>query len=212
MEKELEKLSKKGTTTVGVVTKGGIVLAADRRAAMNYLVAHRRMLKIFPITDRIVMTIAGLVGDCQMLIRYLQAEMRLYEIRKLKKPTVKAAATLLSHILFSNRMSPFPFYAQLLMGGYDETGYHLFTLVPDGSCVEDKYIATGSGSPIAYGLLEDAYKEEIELKDGVRLVVRAVNAALKRDVWTGDGIDVVVITKAGVKRYSEEEIKKIIAR
>jgi len=96
---------KHGTTTVGIVTKEGVVVAADKRATMGYLVAHKNVDKVVEITDRILMTTAGMVGDAQMLAKYLKAELELYEIRKNKKITVKAASTLLVNILYSNRFS-----------------------------------------------------------------------------------------------------------
>lgn len=209
MEKKLEELSKKGTTTVGIVCKNGLVLAADKRATLGYLVAHA-VVKIEPVTDRVAMTLAGMVGDAQKLLSYLKAQMQLYELKKRRKPSVKACATLLSHILYSNRFSPWPFWVQLLLGGLDEKGFHLFSLGPDGSFIEDKCISTGSGSPVAYGVLEDAYVKDLDKKDGVKLAVRAINAATKREIHTGEGIDVVVIDESGIKRLTGEEVKKVL--
>lgn len=201
---------KKGTTTIGIVCKDGIVLAADKRASMGYLVAHKVTKKILKITDRIAMTVAGYVGDSQMLARYLRAEMQLYELTKGKKPSVKACSTLLAHILFANRMSFLPYYVQLLLAGYDESGFHLYSLDPDGGAIEDKYVSTGSGSVIAYGVLEDRYKEDMDLKEGIKVAIRALNAALKRDLATGDGISLFTITKSGIKEYKKEEIEKLM--
>jgi len=199
-----------GTTTVGIVTSEGIVLAAEKRATMGYLIAHKVVEKVVPITDYIAMTVAGGVGDAQMLVKYMRAELQLYEIRKQRKPTVKAAAALLGNILFGNRMSIFPFYVQLLLAGKDETGYHLYSLAPDGSHIEDRYVSTGSGSVMAYGVLEDKFKEGLTLKEGVEIAVRAIRAAMSRDVFSGEGIDVYTITEKGFKKVSKEEVQKII--
>lgn len=202
---------KHGTTTVGIVTKEGVVVAADKRATMGYLVAHKNVDKVVEITDRILMTTAGMVGDAQMLAKYLKAELELYEIRKNKKITVKAASTLLANILYSNRFS-IPFYVQLLLAGVDETGYHLYSLGPDGSNLEDKYISTGSGSVMAYGVLEDNYKDGISLKEGIYIAARAIKAAMARDIATGEGIDVYTITKKGISKVPKEEIQKIVSK
>ncbi|MCW1296117.1 MAG: archaeal proteasome endopeptidase complex subunit beta [Candidatus Parvarchaeota archaeon] len=208
----MKGLMKTGTTTLGIVTKDGIVFAADKRVTMDYLIAHKVFEKIFEVTDRIALTMAGLVGDAQLLAKFLKIEMELYKVRKQKKPSVKAACTLLSHILFNNRMSPFPYYVQILLGGVDETGFHLFSLAADGGSVEDKYISTGSGSVIAYGVLEEGYKEGMSLEEGIKLAVKAVNAAMQRDVYSGNGIDVVTITKQGFKRLDEKEVNKILSK
>lgn len=209
----MDKLSKDemkhGTTTVGIVTKEGVVVAAEKRATMGYLIAHKAVTKVVQITDKIAMTIAGMVGDAQMLSKYLKAELELYEIRKNKKVTVKAAASLMANILYSNRFSV-PFYVQLLLAGVDDEGYHLFSLGPDGSNISDKYISTGSGSVMAYGVLEDKFKDGISLKEGVRIAARAIRAAMARDIASGGGVDVYTITEKGISKVPKDEIEKII--
>ena len=205
-----EEAKKHGTTTLGIVTTEGVVVAAEKRATMGYLIAHKKVDKVLKITDKILMTTAGFVGDAQMLARYLKAEMQLYEIKKQKKVNVKAAATLLANILFGNRMSMAPFYVQLLIAGVDETGPRLFSLDPDGGCLPDNYISTGSGSVIAYGVLEDKFKEGLSLKEGVEIAARAIKSAMARDAFSGEGIDVYTITEKGIKKIPKEEIDKII--
>lgn len=207
MKKEFKEIANTGTTTVGIVCKDCVVVAADRRMTMAYMVAHKAFQKIFPINDLLVMTFSGDVGDCQMVAKYLKAQLELYEIRKQRKASVKAAATLLSNILFSSRM----LMVQLLLAGSDESGFHLFTLVPDGSLVEDKYIATGSGSVFSYGLLENEWKEGMNSEDAIKLAAKSVNVAMQRDIYTGNGIDVIVVTKKGYKQMTEKEISKLLA-
>ncbi len=205
-----QEAKKHGTTTVGIITAEGVVLAAEKRATMGYLIAHKRVDKVIPITDNIAMTIAGFVGDAQMLAKYVKAEMELYEIRKQKQVNVKSAANLLSNILFGNRMSVFPFYVQLLLAGVDETGSHLFSLDSDGGCIPDQYISTGSGSVIAYGVLEDNFKEESSLKEGIDIAARAIKAAMARDAFSGEGIDIYTLTNKGIKKVPKEEIDKLV--
>jgi len=210
MDEELTKIAKKGTTTVGITFDKGVVLAADKRASMGNLVAHTGVDKIHKITNYIAMTMAGLVGDNQMLVRYLKSQVKLLEIRQNEKVSVKATSTLLSHILFSNRFSPFPFYVQIILGGVDKSGPHVFSLGADGSNIEDKYLSTGSGSPVAYGVLENNYKENMTEKEAVSLAIKAINSAIKRDTYTGNGIDVFVINNKGCKRLTPDEIKKYL--
>ncbi len=198
-----------GTTTVGLVCKDGIVIAADRRASMGNLVANKNTEKVLPITDRIVLTIAGSVGDAQILVKYLKNEMKFYEIQHERKPTVNICSSLLSHILFSGK-GFFPYYVQLIMAGVDEKGFHLISLDAGGGLIPDEYISTGSGSPVAYGVLERGYKKGMSLKEGIKLAIDAILAATERDVYTGNGILVYTITKEGYKKLSEEEVKKLI--
>jgi len=160
----------------------------------------------------IAMTQAGMVGDVQALTRYLSAEARLFELRNKKKIPVKSAATLLSNILYGGRWSFFPYMVQLIMAGYDENGPSLFILHPDGSRLEDKkFFATGSGSPMAFGVLETLFKEKLSVDECKKIAVRAVKAAIERDIASGGrGIDMAVIDKDGFKMLKKSEVEKII--
>ncbi|MBD3312006.1 archaeal proteasome endopeptidase complex subunit beta [archaeon] len=198
-----------GTTTVGIVCKDCVVIAADKRASMGNLVAHKNTEKVLPVTDRIVMSIAGGVGDAQILVKYLRAEMKSYEIQEKKKPTVKACASLLSHILFNGK-GYWPFFVQLLVAGHDEKGPSLYSLDAGGGSIPDDFISTGSGSPVAYGVLESSYKKGVSKDDGIKLAVKALSSAIQRDAFTGDGALVYVIDKKGYHKVDEKEFKKLI--
>ncbi|MEE8358127.1 MAG: archaeal proteasome endopeptidase complex subunit beta [Candidatus Hydrothermarchaeales archaeon] len=195
----------KGTTTVGLVCSDGVLLATDKRATMGTLIAHKFVQKSFMIDKHIGATVAGMVSDAQMLIRWIQAEARLYKMRKGEEMSIEGVATLMSNILHSQRY--YPMIVQLIVGGVDKKGTKLYSIDPMGSMIEDTIIATGSGSPIAYGVLEDNYKDGITLEEGLKIGTRAMKAALKRDAMTGDGIDIVKITRdEGFQRVSVDEI------
>lgn len=198
----------KGTTTIGLVCKDGVVLVSDKRATMGNLVAHKIVQKSFMIDRHIGATVAGAVSDAQALIRWLQAEAKLYRMRKGEEMSVGAIATLCGNIMFSQRY--FPLIVQLIIGGVDKSGSKLYSIDPLGSAIEDKVIATGSGSPVAYGVLEDSFKEDMLVDKAVKVGVRGLRSALERDAFTGNGIDVVKITEEGYEKLTEEEIDKII--
>jgi len=151
-------------------------------------------------------TTAGLVGDLQVLHRYLKAEVELYKLKRGSPMNVEACATLCANILSSRRY--FPYWVHLIIGGTDAKGGHVFSLDAAGGCLPDKFTTSGSGSPYVFGVLEDHFKEGLTISDGVDLAVRAVTAAMKRDAASGDGLDVVTITKAGYEKLSDEEIKR----
>jgi proteasome beta subunit len=207
---EKPKQMETGTTTVGVIADGAVVLGADRKATMGYLVSSKHFPKILQLDERLAMTTAGVVGDAQALARYIKAELRLYEFNESSKASVKNAAVLVSNILYSRRM--FPYIVQLVIGGYDKKP-RLFSLDPSGGLAEEKeYFATGSGSVIAFGVLEDKFKPDLPVEEAKKLVARAVTAATKRDIASGgDGIDVVVIDSKGYKMLGDDEIKKLVA-
>ena len=201
----MDEKAKKGTTTVGIVAKDGVVLAADKRATMGTLIASKDVEKIAQIDKHLAMTVAGSVGDAQKLVRLMRVQALAYKHEKEEPISVKAAATLLANILSASKF--FPYWVQLLLAGYDEKP-RLYNIDLLGGYTEESYTATGSGSPIAYGVLESHIKGVKGVKDAVPVAIKAVWAAMQRDAASGEGIDVVVITKEGVKRLSADEVKK----
>lgn len=202
---------KKGTTTIGVVCEGGVILAADKRASMGYLIANKEIEKMFKITDKIALTIAGMAADGQKLAQYLIAEMDLYRMNTNVEPSLTVASNLMSNILFGRAKTFLPYIVQLILGGKDDGGYALYTLDPSGSNIkESKFHATGSGSPIAFGVLEDGYKEGLSVDQGVTLAVKAIASALKRDMATGEGVDVIVIDNKGFKKIDKSKIANML--
>jgi len=187
-----------GTTTVGVICNDGVVLATESQATMGYLVASHRAPKIHKITDHIAMTISGSVADAQQIIRIIKANVNLRRLELGRELSVRAVSQLTAILLFQNRL--FPYITMLIVGGVDEEGPHIFTLDPLGSLLEeDKFAATGSGSVIAYGVLEDGYREKMPIEEAIELAKRAVKAARRRDIASGGKIQVAVITKDGIK-------------
>lgn len=195
----------KGTTTVAAVCNDGVIMATDTRATMGSYVASKHAKKVYQITDQLAMTIAGGVAAAQRVVDILKVNAKLYDLEKGRPMPVSAAAMLVSNILFSNREVGAPLPLQALIGGMDLTGPHVYNLDPYGSLTEEKMVSTGSGSPFAYGVLEDRYKEDSTVAEMAPIVVKAVDSAMKRDVASGDNFDVAVITSDGFKELSEEE-------
>ena len=207
MHENIEKLALKGTTTVGVVCTDGVILSSDTRVTMGYFVAHKQGKKIYQIDDHIAMTISGGVADAQYVVEVLKVNAKLYKLNNGRPMPIKAASRLVGNVLFSARGG---LMAQILVGGVDSTGPHVFSLDPFGSLIEENCVATGSGSPVAYGVLEDKFKEGSEIKDMLPVVVRAVDSAMKRDIASGDNYDIALITKDGYRALSTEEKKGIL--
>jgi proteasome beta subunit len=208
IDEEKPEVRKSGTTTVGLICKDGVVLAAEKKSTMGYLVASKESEKILPIADHIAMTIAGVSGDAQTLARYMKAELKLFEIQNQRKISVKGACTLLSNILQGSKF--FPYYVQLILAGFDE-GPKIFSLDAVGGWEEEKkFFSTGSGSPMALGVLEDSYKENLTVEEGKKIALRAIKAAVERDIASGGkGADVAIITKDGIKLTRYESLENI---
>ena len=201
-----------GTTTLGIVCKEGVVLAADRRATLGgRIVAHKKTQKIAELNEDMAVTWAGSVSDIQLSTKIIKAQMKLIELRRNKKLKVKEVANLLGSLLYSNIRQFFPGIAAFLLGGRDEDGIFLYELGPDGSVMmHDDYVSDGSGMMYATGVLEANYRKDIPISEGIKLGVKAVNAAMQRDTASGNGIDVYTITKDGVKKVFEREVNSII--
>jgi proteasome beta subunit len=154
------------------------------------------------------MTTAGSVGDAQRLVKWMQVESRLYKMRREESMTVKGIVSLLANILSGNRY--YPYFVQLLVGGVDKNGPGVYSLDALGGIIEEKKaVATGSGSPMAYGVLEDRYVENLPINEGVELAVRALHNAMKRDSASGDGIEVVKITSDRYIKIDDTEIERL---
>jgi len=203
-----KELIMKGTTTIGLVCKDGVILSSYTRVTMGYFVAHKKGKKIYQIDDHLGMTIAGNVADAQKTVDILKANAQLYKLNYGRLMPVNAAARVLANLLFSARLAPL--VTQVLVGGVDDTGPHIYAIDPFGSVTEEKCVATGSGSPIAYGVLEDKFREDAEINELKPVVVRAVNSAMKRDIASGDSFDVVIIDGAGFKELNDEEKEQIL--
>lgn len=202
-----EKLQK-GTTTVGIMCKDGVILAADKRATAGFVV-NKKTLKIHKITDNMAVTMAGLVSDAQLLVKLIRAEVKLKDLTTLRSSTVKETANLLAGLLYMNlrKMSMVPGIVSFLLGGSDAEGHHLYDLGIDGSVTDvDDYVSDGSGSVFALGVLEALYKKGLSVEEGVKLAVKSIGAALQRDVNTGNGIDVIVIDGKGVRTVLEKDL------
>lgn len=198
---EKPEIRETGTTTVGILFNDGVLLAAEKKSTMGYLVASKETEKIYDLNDFISMTIAGASGDAQTLVRYMLAEIKLFEIQNQRKITVKGAATLLANILHGGRWTFLPYMVQLIIAGYN-SGPHIFSLDAIGAIEEEKkFFSTGSGSPVALGVLEDSYSENMSADDAAKLAVRAIQAAVERDIASGGkAIDIVTIVKDGIRR------------
>jgi proteasome beta subunit len=206
---EKPDVRKTGTTTVGIVCRDGVVLAADKKSTLGYLVASKESEKIIQIDDNLALTTAGYSGDNQALARYLRAEIKLFAIQNGRRLSVKGAAVLLSNILQGAKY--YPYLVQNILGGFDEKPA-IFSLDALGSVEEEKkFFSTGSGSPMALGVLEDNYKEGLSVEEGTKIVLRAISAAIERDIASGGrGIDVAIITKSGTKITTHEFTSRTI--
>ncbi len=199
-----------GTTTVGLVCSDGVVLATDTRVTAGGFIAHKRGKKLLKIDENIAMTISGGVADAQNVVDILKYYTNIYRVERGRRLPIKSAAQILSNVLFSSRL--YPYIADVLVGGMDKTGGSLYNVDFFGSVNQEKMVATGSGSPVAYGVLEGEFKEGMPVAKAYPLAAKAIIAATKRNVATGDHFDVAIIDRDGFRELSEQEKDKLLAQ
>ncbi len=191
-----------GATTIGVVFKNGVILASEKRVSYGYFIASKGGRKVFKITPQIGAACAGLVSDMQVLVRDVEANANLFDMDVGRKISVRAAAKLMSNILFNRRMAPL--ITQTIVAGIDDEGPSLWVLDVLGSVLPDDYAVVGSGTEVAIGVLEEGYRKDLSAIEAKELVTRAIKSAISRDTLSGDGIDFLTITKESA---TEESIK-----
>lgn len=180
-----------GTTTVGLTTDDAVILAADKQATMNTHVADKDAEKIFDITEYAGITITGSVGDGQTVADLLEYEVRQYQHQHGKPISTQALAQRTGNLM--RQVHP---HLGLIMGGVDEEP-QVYTIYPHGSVSPHDYVATGSGTQLATGVMESDYDPAMERDEAQALAVKAVKSAIERDVGTGYGVDVVTIDDTG---------------
>ncbi|MDH5443781.1 MAG: proteasome subunit beta [Candidatus Hadarchaeaceae archaeon] len=196
-------------TIVGVRCKDGIALASDTRGAAYYLVLSKRVRKIFKLEERIGAAVSGSSGDVQSLVNMLRAEANLYRLNHERPISTKSLAQVASNMLHGRR--GFPYIVAGVISGFDSDGPRLYFLDPiGGKLEEEKFASAGTGSTIAYGVLEQNYRDGMKLDDGVKLVAQSIKIAIERDAATGDKIVVAKIDEKGYQELPEEEVDKLV--
>jgi proteasome beta subunit len=186
-----------GATTIGLVFSDGVILASEKRVTYGSMIMSKTVKKVFRIADQVGAACAGLVSDMQILAREVEAQAKLFAFEAKRPMPVKAAAKVMSNVLFNRRM--IPLITQTIVGGMDDDVPALYVLDVIGSLLPDTYAAVGSGAQIATGVLEDGYKDNMSQQDARALVLRAIKSAIRRDAMSGDGVDFFIITKEGIK-------------
>lgn len=199
---------KTGTTTIGLIGKDFVILGAEQKSTMGYLVDSKVAQKVYQLDDNIGLTIAGSVGDALAIVRLLKAQLKLYKLER-GPITVKAAATLLSNILQGSKY--YPYMNQFILAGFDKEPV-VYSMDPLGGFdVKDKFYSTGSGSPFAYGVLEAEFKENMAVEEATALVMKAIKTAIERDIGSGGKeIQIAVIDKNGFRELSRQDLKKYL--
>jgi proteasome beta subunit len=185
-----------GATVVGISYNNGVILAAEKRISFGTFVVNKNMKKTFPVTDHVGAACAGMVADMTVLVRQVEALAKIRKLETRREVAPNSVAKLMSVIMFERRY--FPLLTQVIVGGINDKP-EIYTLDPLGSVLPDQYAAVGTGAEMALGIMDAEFKQGMSEEKARELAVRAVKSAIQRDAASGDGIDVLFVTKSGTR-------------
>ena len=188
-----------GATAVGITYQDGIILAAEKRISYGNFVVNKNTRKIFQITDQVASACAGMVADMQVLTRQVGALAKIRKLETRRDMATNSVAKLMSVIMFERRY--FPLLTQVIVGGVQTTP-EIYTLDPLGSLLPDNYAAVGTGAEMALGVIDAEYKKNMTEETSKKLAIKAIKSSIQRDSASGDGIDVLTITKKVIEEES----------
>jgi proteasome beta subunit len=190
-----------GATAVGVTFDGGVVFASEKRIAFGNFLVSKTTKKTFEITPMVGATCAGLVADMQILSLQIAALAKIRKMELKREVPPNSVAKMMSNMMYERRY--FPLLTQVIVGGVVGKPI-LYTLDPLGSVLPDEYAAVGTGAEMALGVLDPQFKQNMSEDEAVDLAKKAVRSASMRDSASGDGLDIMIITKDGIRESSEK--------
>jgi proteasome beta subunit len=188
-----------GATALGITYQDGIILGAEKRISYGNFVVNKNTKKIFQITDQVASACAGMVADMQVLTRQVGALAKIRKLETRRDMATNSVAKLMSVIMFERRY--FPLLTQVIVGGVQTTP-EIYTLDPLGSLLPDNYAVVGTGAEMALGLIDAEYKKNMSEDASKKLAIKAIKSSVQRDSASGDGIDILTITKKGIEEES----------
>ena len=143
---------------------------------------------------------AGMIADMQVLVRQVEALSKIRKLETRREVPPNSVAKLMSVIMFERRY--FPLLTQVIVGGLNQKP-EIYTLDPLGSVLPDDYAAVGTGAELALGIIDAEFKPDMSEEKARELATRAIRSAIQRDASSGDGIDILFVTRSG---HREETI------
>ena len=181
-----------GATAVGISFDNGVVLASEKRVSYGNFVVNKNTKKTFHVTDHVGAACAGMIADMQILVRQVGALAKIRKLETRRNVAPNSVAKMMSVIMFERRF--FPLLTQVIVGGIDKKP-EIYTLDPLGSVLPDDYAAVGTGAEMALGVMDSEYRDNISEHDAKELAIKAIKSSIQRDSGSGDGIDILFVTR-----------------
>lgn len=201
-----------GGTVVAVAGNDYCIVAGSTRLSTGYSILTRERSMITPITPQVVIAAAGFEADASTLKKVIQRRNVNYQHNHKKPMSVAAAAQLVGNTLYYKRF--FPYYSFTLVAGLDTQGKGaVYSYDAVGSHERVGYGCQGSGSDLIQPVLDNQLKassplvlpqenwmSSLPLEEAVDLVKSAFVSAGERDIYTGDQVEIIVMTAEGSKK------------
>ena len=203
---------KKGSTTIGIKFKDGVLLIVDKRVSSKLV--ERSIEKIYDIDEYIGCASSGLAADARILVDDARKEAQIHKVNYGENIAVEMLAKKVCDYEqnFTQYGGARPFGTSLLIAGTDDIGVHLFETDPSGTLVAYKADCIGSGRAVVMDDLEKDYKDNMTYDAALTLGLNVLAAAIE-ETPKAESVEVgVVRVNAKFKRLSDEEKEKAIAK
>ena len=205
---------RRGATTAGVVYADGVVLIADRRIPNPKLAEAASLEKIQQIDENIACVSAGLVADARVLVDYARLSAQVNRVTYSEPMTVELLVRRICD--YKQQYTQFggvrPFGTALLVGGYDDSGIHLFETEPSGSLTSFKAASTGGNKSPVMDLFEQKYRPGMDRDAAILLALDGLRAGLDEGGSLAQVEICTVQVGQGMTRLGPDDIQKYVAR
>ena len=189
-----------GATAVGITFDNGIVLGAEKRVSYGTHLVSRSGKKVFKVTDKVGAAAAGMIADMNILMREVSAHAKITELETKQSLPPNSVAKFMGVIMYQQKW--FPMMAQIILAGVENDKPAVYVLDPLGSVIPDEYATVGTGAELAIGVVESEYKKNMTEQEAIDLATKSIRSAINRDSASGDGIDLLIITKEEIREQS----------
>lgn len=210
---------KLGSTSLGIKTPEGVLIAAEKRVPSS-LVVPSSMNKIMEIDSHILAVMSGMVADARILVEHARVEAQNHRFTYNEPMRIDSCtlATCDLSIQFGEsggkkKQMSRPFGVSLLIAGVDESGPQLWQTEPSGTYTEYDAQAIGAGGEAAQTVFSERYHRNMTLEEAENLAIFILKQVIE-DKLTKDNIEVAVVASQSGKAqlYDPAAIQRIIDR
>jgi len=204
-----EKTVRLGSSSVAMVCSDGIFILADKRNE-DKLIVPSSAQKIYEIDSHIISSVAGIVSDARVLIDKSQVLAQQHRVTYDSPIEPELVIKEISNIKqqFTQYGGARPFGAALMIAGIQDGKGKLFTSDITGNYFEYYTNAIGEKDFQIKELLREKYKQNLDIKKGIKLAVDIMKE-VQKDKFNMDRFELVYLENKSeeIKRLDGKEIE-----